>query len=170
MLTNTHSIEINNRCCTWVNDSDFRYIQPNKLLYIGLNNVGKETASVVVIVVGVNVSWWQKWVWAKPWIAVVVGEMAMCARTWCLDVFCSHGGETAGQSSVFTMSRWSCCVSLWVGANKKAHLTHDCWDAFVLYVLHEDMVLSQFTNGFKQILFYQLIILCLSTESHRTCA
>lgn len=31
----------------------------------------------------------------------------------------------AGQSSVFTMSRWSLCVSLWEAANKKAHLTHE---------------------------------------------
>lgn len=59
----------------------------------------------------------------------------------------------AGQSCVFTMSRWSLCVSLWEAANKKAHLTRvHCWDAFVLRVVPENM--GTFTNeGFKKILF-----------------
>lgn len=46
--------------------------------------------------------------------------------------------EKAGQSSGFAMSRWSLWAGLWVAANKKAHLTHDCWDVFV-HVLHENM-------------------------------
>lgn len=70
-------------------------------------------------------------------------------------MFCTHGGGEAGQSSVFTMSRWSLCVSLWEAANKKAHLTHESIVGMHLFsVFFHGKNMGTFTNGgFKKILF-----------------
>lgn len=57
-----------------------------------------------------------------------------------------------GQSSVFTMSRWSLRVSLREAANKKAHLTHESIVGMHLFCLFFLRTWGTFTNeGFKKI-------------------